>query len=124
FSRRGQLHVELDYRLEHCPLNPNEEVHVLQVVREALSNVLHHSKADRAEVLLETLDNGEVRVSVLDNGIGIPDNWQRRNHYGMTIMQERAGGLNGRFSFHRRPEGGTAVELRFTPEAGVPAASP
>lgn len=119
FAQRGDLHIALDYRLAHCPLTPNEEVHVLQVVREALANIIHHAQADDAEVHLETTDDGRVKVSVLDNGVGIPENWQRRNHYGMTIMRERAESLNGALEFARRPEGGTRVELSFSPEAGT-----
>lgn len=118
FSQRGELHVDLDYRLRHCPLTPNEEVHVLQVVREAMANVIHHAQASDAGVLLEMDDAGEVVVRITDNGVGIPDNWQRQNHYGMAIMQERSQSVGGKLSFQRRDAGGTCVELRFHPQAG------
>ncbi len=45
FGERGEVTIELDNRLQHVPLSPNEEIHVLQIVREALSNVVRHSQA-------------------------------------------------------------------------------
>lgn len=35
FGERGEVTIELDNRLQHVPLSPNEEIHVLQIVREA-----------------------------------------------------------------------------------------
>jgi len=114
FGERGRLQIGLDYRLHHCPLSPNEEIHVLQVVREALANTVHHARASSAEVHLETVA-GAVQVTVLDDGIGIPDSWRRTHHYGITIMQERAASLGGTLEFQRRAEGGTRVAMRFVP---------
>ncbi|MBI5331037.1 MAG: HAMP domain-containing protein [Betaproteobacteria bacterium] len=114
FAERGGLEVRLDLALEGCLLSPNEEIHILHVVREALSNVLNHARASRAEVRLACLAAGEVEVTVEDDGGGIvksPD----VHHYGMTIMEERARTLAGAVRFDPRPEGGTRVTLRFRP---------
>lgn len=116
FRRRGDLDIRLDYQLGHCPLRPNEEIHVLQIVREALANVLHHAQARQADIQLTTSTDGEVEISVRDDGIGLPDEAQRVNHYGMAIMQERAGRLGGTLRCtRRRDSGGTEVLLRFRP---------
>lgn len=115
FRRRGDLDIRLDYQLGHCPLRPNEEIHVLQIVREALANVLHHAQARQVDIQLATRAAGEVEISVRDDGIGLPDEAQRVNHYGMAIMQERAGRLGGTLRCARRDSGGTEVLLRFRP---------
>lgn len=116
FRRRdGALDIRLNNRLAGCPLNVNEEIHVLQIVREALSNVARHARASRAEVDLHC-DGQTVSVTVDDNGIGFappPDG--APHHYGLVIMQERAHGLGGDIAVRRRAEGGTRVELHFTP---------
>ncbi|RFA29947.1 hypothetical protein CAI21_09000 [Alkalilimnicola ehrlichii] len=118
FSKRGELEIQLEYDLKHCPLTPNEEIHTLQVVREALANVVHHARARTCDVQLHTDAHGRVVVRVSDDGVGLPEDWQRRtNHYGSTIMQERADGLGGTLSLARRQEGGTEVKLTFTPAA-------
>lgn len=116
FSRRSNLHILLDYRLGHCPLRPNEEVHILQIVREALANVLHHAQARQAEVQLRVSGRDGVEVAVRDDGIGLPEQWQRTHHYGLTIMQERAEQLGGTLTLRCRRSGGTEVMLRFRPE--------
>ena len=111
----GALTVLLDYRLAGCPLSVNEEIHILQIVREALSNVTCHAHASQADVALHC-DGGTVTVSVDDNGVGYAPNPDGElHHYGFVIMQERAHSLGGEVTILRRAEGGTRVELRFTP---------
>lgn len=117
FSQRGDINILLDYRLGHCPLGPNEEIHVLQIVREAMANVLHHAQASHAEIHLRTNAAQEAEITITDDGIGLPDEWQQVNHYGLTIMRERAERLGGTLTLRRRDTGGTEVALRFKPES-------
>ncbi|GAB3343124.1 type IV pili methyl-accepting chemotaxis transducer N-terminal domain-containing protein [Chromohalobacter beijerinckii] len=116
FAQRTELKILLEYELRHCPLTPNEEIHVLQIVREALSNVVHHARAENCDIHLQTTDSGQVRVSIRDDGVGLPEQHVRLNHYGTTIMDERATGLGGALEMHNRAEGGTEVVLRFIPQ--------
>jgi two-component system nitrate/nitrite sensor histidine kinase NarX len=114
FMERGHLRIELAIDLDGCPLSPNEEIHVLHIVREALSNVLNHAQADKAWVTLACQADGEVRVSVEDDGVGIAKTADL-HHYGMTIMEERARTLAGALTVQPRPQGGTRVLLSFRP---------
>ncbi len=117
FADRADIDIELDYGLGNCPLTPNEEIHVLQIVREALANVDHHARARRADVRLQPEDDGTIRVTVTDDGVGIGDRGiERQHHYGLRIMEERAQGLNGRIEVRRGEDGGTTMELRFQPQ--------
>lgn len=113
FADRGGLPIELDLAMERCPLTPNEEIHVLHIVREALSNVLRHAHASRARLALAGDEDGRVEVTVEDDGRGIVKPADL-HHYGMTIMEERARTLHGNLSFEPRPGGGSRVVLRFT----------
>lgn len=117
FSQRGDINILLDYRLGHCPLRPNEEIHVLQIVREAVANVLHHAHASHVEIRLRTNTAQEAEITISDNGIGLPSQWQQVNHYGLTIMRERAERLGGKLTVGRRETGGTEVALHFRPES-------
>ncbi len=114
FSERGGLEVGLDIAQEGCPLTPNEEIHVLHVVREALANVLNHARATRADVSLALRPDGEMEVAVEDDGIGISKGADL-HHYGVTIMEERARTLAGHVAILARPAGGTRVVLVFRP---------
>lgn len=115
FSRRAGVHITLNNRLLGVELGSNEEIHVLQVIREALSNVEHHARAKTVQVALERLANGNVRVRVDDDGVGLREAAAPTHHYGMVIMRDRAHSLDGELSARRRDGGGTRVELEFAP---------
>ncbi|MGW1555657.1 GAF domain-containing protein [Streptomyces sp. NPDC002144] len=77
--------------------------HLIAVLSEALTNTARHSGADHADVVLQT-DGREVRLTVSDNGVGIPDEGRRS---GLKNMAERAEQFGGRLELNR-PEGGGA----------------
>jgi two-component system nitrate/nitrite sensor histidine kinase NarX len=112
FRVRSTVKIMLDNRLPSSLLTPNEEIHVLQIVREALSNVVRHAKAQHARVTLQRLGDS-VEVEVSDDGRGIDPRPGGAHHYGMTIMRERSESLNGELSMESAPAEGTRVQLRF-----------
>lgn len=118
FQTRGHLRIELQDRMPADLLSPNEEVHVLQIVREALSNVARHARATLCRIDL-SFAAGEVMVLIADNGVGYAlagdDQAADHAHYGTTIMHERAQSLGGSVETESKPEAGTIVRLRFRP---------
>ncbi|WP_406375527.1 GAF domain-containing sensor histidine kinase [Streptomyces sp. NBC_00647] len=82
--------------------------HVVAVLSEALTNIARHAHADRADVLLAT-DGREVRLSVTDNGVGIPADGRRS---GLRNMTERAEQLGGRLELGEPEGGGTRLVWR------------
>ncbi|PKF77912.1 nitrate/nitrite two-component system sensor histidine kinase NarQ [Vibrio sp. vnigr-6D03] len=94
-------------------LKANEQIHVLQLVREAVLNAVKHAKAKHIEVNCTKSDN-EMRVIVVDDGIGFDVKHQKLNHYGLSIMEERAGRLNGRIEIESEPENGCKIQLTYT----------
>ncbi|EPO9711281.1 histidine kinase [Pseudomonas aeruginosa] len=123
FGERGEVTIELDNRLQHVPLSPNEEIHVLQIVREALSNVVRHSQAQRAWVRLSSQADGQVSIAVEDDGVGFDPQQNRSGHYGLTIMQERGQTLGSQLRFEARAPHGTRVLFSFVPTALQPSAA-
>jgi two-component system nitrate/nitrite sensor histidine kinase NarX len=122
FAERGGVDIALEIDRATCTLTPNEEIHVLHVVREALSNVITHARARHARVCLGCRSDGRVEAVVEDDGVGIRKGADL-HHYGMTIMEERARTLHGELRYESRPGGGTRVVLAFLP-ASQAAASP
>jgi two-component system nitrate/nitrite sensor histidine kinase NarX len=112
YASRSGLRINLETQMAGCHLSPNQEIHSLQIVREALSNVVRHANARQAWVRVIHAGDGEVLVSIEDDGIGIatPTN---AFHYGLSIMRERADGLDGQIRIDNRPQGGAIVSLRF-----------
>ncbi len=115
FAKRSTTTITLDYRLRHNTLSANEEIHLLHIVREALSNVVNHANASACRVSLEQQDNGNLILSIDDNGKGFPQAPAKPQHYGLTIIEERARGLTGNLAFKKSPLGGACVSLSFTP---------
>ncbi|WP_108446409.1 type IV pili methyl-accepting chemotaxis transducer N-terminal domain-containing protein [Halomonas denitrificans] len=115
FGERLGFPVELYVDVPPHLLNPNEEIHVLQVVREALANVHKHARAHWAAV---TVRFAEARLEVMieDDGIGLETQDSPPMHYGLVIMRDRADTLGGDFQVRNRDAGGTLVTIVFTPQ--------
>ncbi|MEZ5506105.1 MAG: histidine kinase [Gammaproteobacteria bacterium] len=113
FSQRGSLDIALDYGLRQTRLTPNEEIHVLQIIREALSNITKHAQATHVWIELTQTDEHTIHVCVDDDGIGLPPDTEKQHHYGLSIMKERAGYLNAKLQLGRSPRGGTRVCLEY-----------
>ncbi|MDX3748184.1 GAF domain-containing protein [Streptomyces sp. AK08-02] len=90
----------------HVPKETAE--HVVAVLSEALTNVARHARADRVGVALET-DGREVRLTVTDNGVGIPADGRRS---GLSNMAERAQQLGGELELSSPASGGCALVWR------------
>jgi len=115
FNARGNVAITLHNELTTYPFSVNEEIHILHIVREALANIIYHSKATHADIYLLGDNNNGVLVQIDDNGVGIPDKAERTHHYGLAIMHERAVSLNADLQIKPRAEGGTSVTLKFQP---------
>ncbi|HEE8951833.1 TPA: nitrate/nitrite two-component system sensor histidine kinase NarX [Providencia rettgeri] len=112
FSERMGYTVTLNYDLPAKSISPHQSIHIIQIVREALTNILKHANATSAEVSLNQYD-GIVTITIIDDGTGITSNTDKLNHYGLIIMRERALSLNGNCCITPRPQGGTEVKVTF-----------
>ncbi|MEU8398767.1 GAF domain-containing protein, partial [Nonomuraea sp. NPDC048892] len=79
--------------------------HVVAVLREALSNVVRHSHATRAEVSVEVAA-GALTLLVTDNGVGLGEGGRRS---GLRNIEERAARLGGSVELEPTKEGGTRL---------------
>ncbi len=58
YADRSGIRIEFVDRIANCRFSPNAEIHVIQIIREALSNVIRHASATTAQVLLECQPDG------------------------------------------------------------------
>ncbi|GHG88512.1 GAF domain-containing sensor histidine kinase [Streptomyces lanatus] len=79
--------------------------HVIAVLSEALTNIARHAHADRADIALTT-DPHRIRLTVSDNGVGIPADGRRS---GLRNMAERAHQLGGELELTSPPGQGTTL---------------
>ena len=112
-SLRSQTTIQMNVncQLPSQSLNPQQLVHVLQIVREATTNAIKHSQGTAIEISAKINAEGEYEILVEDNGIGIQDLEEPEGHYGLNIMTERSRQLNAEFNIIRREQGGTQVKI-------------
>lgn len=115
-SQRSGMDIAFEEELDLCPLEVNEEFHVMQVIREALSNTVRHSGSRRAWVTIRPGPAHHITVTVEDDGQGFGRAVVDGQHHGLSIMKERARSLGGDVEFGDRPGGGSRIELVFAPE--------
>jgi two-component system, NarL family, nitrate/nitrite sensor histidine kinase NarX len=113
FARRSGVDILLRNRLADGQLSVNEEIHVLQIIREALCNVIQHAGAERAWVTLTSSGDSHVSLTVADDGIGMETKPEKPQHHGLAIMRDRARYLGGEMAIKPRAEGGTRIVVNF-----------
>ncbi|WP_347094872.1 nitrate/nitrite two-component system sensor histidine kinase NarQ [Salmonella enterica] len=105
--------LTLDCRLPTLALDAQTQVHLLQIVREAVLNAIKHANASEIAVSCVTAPDGDHTVYIRDNGIGIGEPHEPAGHYGLNIMRERAERLGGTLNFSQPSGGGTLVSISF-----------
>ncbi|WP_417763799.1 nitrate/nitrite two-component system sensor histidine kinase NarX [Shewanella sp.] len=113
FSHKLGFAVELEYHVPPQSISSHQTVHITQIVREALNNIYKHSQASHAVVCLNYDSSQNITLTVQDNGIGLTQAASPLNHYGLTIMQDRASLLPGSCHISNRANGGVEVKVCF-----------
>jgi signal transduction histidine kinase len=107
--RRAGLPVTVSVEGAPRPLPAPLDHSAYRVVQEALTNVLKHAGAARAEVRVR-FDAGWLELTVEDDGRGGETS---AGGYGLVGMRERAVMFGGDLDARARPSGGFAVHARF-----------
>ncbi|HVV71144.1 MAG TPA: sensor histidine kinase [Verrucomicrobiae bacterium] len=92
--------------------------HLYRIAQEAVRNAVAHGKPKRIWINLSE-DAGEVKLSVEDDGVGLPESPGDASGLGIRIMAHRAAMVGGSFSIEPAPTGGTIVVCSF-PRAAKP----
>jgi signal transduction histidine kinase len=108
FERSTLIEVELASDPD-VPLDPDETLQLIQLTREAMSNVARHAEASKVTVNVE--DRRELlRLSIIDDGRGFDTSTgQRPGHHGLTNMHARAESLGGSLAIESDDDGTRVV---------------
>jgi PAS domain S-box-containing protein len=105
----GEIVVTVDGEVS-LRLSPEQRIHVLAVAKEALSNSIRHTKAEKRMVRLRRHGN-KIRLEVIDNGQGFSPAHRHTQGMGLQNMRARARKLGGRIVIRSAPKKGTTVTL-------------
>jgi signal transduction histidine kinase len=90
-------------------LPPDIEIALYRIAQEALTNVARHSRASRADLLLERHDD-LILLVIEDNGTGFDAEFLKTsNRLGLLGIQERAETLGGKLRIESTPGQGTTL---------------
>ncbi len=112
FTARTSVPYKLENEVPGFELSPNQQIHLVQILREALSNITKHAHATKVEVIFRPTATGTLELIVKDNGIGF-DHKDKSGHFGLGIMRERAHAIGGDLSIINNKPCGTQIKLEF-----------
>lgn len=118
-GERTGLDCRLTTAAGAAELDPELSNAAFRIVQESLTNAARHARATRVDVEI-AVDGGDLRVTVRDDGAGMPARPAARDGrgtMGLIGIRERAEALGGALHIESAPGRGTAVIVRL-PLAG------
>lgn len=99
FRSRAESSITLDLEARN---------HLYRIAQEAVQNALKHAAAAVVEIDLWVYDRG-LRLTVNDDGVGLPEALMPSSGFGMRTMHFRASSIGGRLLITNRREGGVSI---------------
>lgn len=118
----GDLEIDRRFAPGLPGLTSDAQLGIFRVAQESLTNVLRHAQATRAALDLRPFEGG-VRLTVVDDGIGISEELDGDAGSGVRGMRERALLLGAELRVRRRAPRGTEVLLDVPNTEALPHAA-
>lgn len=96
-------------------IRPQQEMHLLHMARELLSNSLRHSGAKQVRISLQAQPDGLARLEVSDNGSGFDPAAVHASGRGLANLAARARDLEARLEIDSAPGKGARIAVWFQP---------
>ena len=114
FEKQTGVRANLSFTGDGVPLSPQQQLQIVFILQEALSNVRKHAQAHSVTVKLHHAN--DFTMTVLDDGRGIDlaeVQARRSSHVGLSIMQERAQRIHASITIEAQSPCGTLVTLHL-----------
>jgi signal transduction histidine kinase len=117
FSQNQNLIVNFQKMGQERRLTREVELSLYRIAQEALNNVVKHSKATRADLII-AYENAEIKMEVKDNGVGFvvpksPTELAPSGHFGLLGIHERADLIGARLELESTVGNGTSLTARL-----------
>jgi PAS domain S-box-containing protein len=110
-TNRTRIPITLSAQVEHL-LPPDVQIALYRIAQEALNNVVKHAQASRASMDLQCRPE-KVVFRVRDDGGGFDPEDVLPDHFGLSIMRERAESIGAILEITSRPGAGTQVMVEW-----------
>jgi ligand-binding sensor domain-containing protein/signal transduction histidine kinase len=115
-SAIGRTGMDIDFQVNlPKPLPDDVHVSMYRITQEALNNVVKHSHAKSAEVIIngvvKTDQEQEVIISIRDDGSGFDPNQVSNGHFGLNIIRERVNNIGGQLMLKSETDCGTLIKV-------------
>ncbi len=108
--------IELEGECDTVYLDISQTLPCSLIANEVVTNAIKHAFEGRDKGLITFRlkeDNGNIQLSISDNGIGLPDDFEdRKGSLGMNLIDTLSSQLGGEYDFNSTNQG-TTFTLRF-----------
>ena len=106
----GEVECNISLSRDYNGLELREEImqNAFLIFKEALTNIVKHSNADKVEITVHSLDN-RLFLAIADNGTSYSPNESNKGGNGLKNMQRRADKMSGRLTISNNE--GVRIEL-------------
>jgi signal transduction histidine kinase len=110
---RYRINCEFKNHAQKPSIASTTAMHLYRMVQEAITNAIKHGHVSHVVVDLST-ENGTLKLSVCDDGIGLPDQLPAKRGLGFRIMASRAGMIGGTLLYKKQLGGWSNGEMSIT----------
>jgi signal transduction histidine kinase len=111
FTGRARIPVKREVS-KTIELPSQVKIGFYRIAQEALNNIQKHSHASFVKIQLSE-ENGQVKLSICDDGIGFNPGKLSPDHFGLGIMEERAQNIKARFVIDSQSGKGTRIAITW-----------
>lgn len=113
---RNNQNVTVDLECDQIILNVNQAIPLSLIANEVITNAYKHAfpKDKSGKITVELKEkNGTIDLSIFDNGIGIPDNFEEKKStsLGLKLIDVLSQQMSTTYDFKKTAEGGTLFQI-------------
>lgn len=117
FKLQSKVHIDLETSEKGPSLDPQQQLQIIFILQEALSNIRKHAQSSHVKVTMQNQE--DFVMTIEDNGCGFSTEiieQKKSRHVGMSIMQERATQIHGQIKVTSVVNKGTTVTFTLPKE--------
>lgn len=89
------------------------KINLYRIIQETLQNIHKHANAQKVDVKIQLVENGILKLSIIDDGVGFDVNAVKKG-IGLSNIKERINSLKGHLEIKSKIGAGTEIMVTFT----------